>query len=109
MIWILIIALVYIDLMAIYYAHKSDMYEPIQLFFQILLVLILPFVGALFVLNMALSQLKSLPRGGHSVKVKSRLLELFFLSAFMTSNGHSDKSETNESIDSLSSGGDRSY
>jgi len=62
MIWILLIALVYIDSMAIYYAHKSGMYEPIQLFFQGLLILVLPFVGALFVLNMALSQLKSLPQ-----------------------------------------------
>jgi len=108
MIWILLIALVYIDSMAIYFAHKSGMYEPIQLFFQILLILILPFVGALFVLNMALSQLKSLPQCGKPVQVKSRLLELLFLASVLTSNGHSGKSESNASIDSVSTGGDNS-
>jgi len=74
----------------------------------VLLILILPFVGALFVINMALSQLKSLPQSSQSVHAKSRLLELFFLSTVLASNSHNQTQDSGKQIDSVNTGGDSS-
>ncbi|KZZ11072.1 hypothetical protein A3758_35350 [Oleiphilus sp. HI0118] len=110
LIWIFVIALVYIDAMAIYYAHKSEMYEPIQILFQSLVVICLPIFGAILVLNIALSHIRSAPEGSVSSKPKSRFLELLFLTAIVASHssssmGHSDSGDGGGHIDSGGSGG----
>ena len=89
LIWISVIALVYLDAMAVYYAQKSEMYEPLQLFLQTLFVICLPVIGALLVLNIALSHIRSAPEGGVSNKPKSRFLELLFLTAVVASHSNS--------------------
>ncbi|KZY96100.1 hypothetical protein A3765_28980 [Oleiphilus sp. HI0130] len=110
LIWIIVIALVYLDAMAIYYAHKSEMYEPIQLFFQALIVLCIPLVGALLILNFALSHIRSAPQYSGSSKSRSRVLELFFLTAIVASHsnsvGLSDDGAGSSHIDSGGFGGD---
>ena len=104
----LALTLIYLDSMAIYYARKSDIFEPIQIIFQTLFVIFVPFVGALIVLNFALSQIRSTVPSIEPDKTKSRFFELLFLSTVIASqsnnSGLSD-SGNNESS-GFDSGGD---
>lgn len=106
--FVLVGLIIYLDGMAIYYAYKTDMYEPLQLSLQALLVVLVPVVGALFVIFFSVSQinrqLMASRQGG-----RSRVLELFFLSWLLTpssQNGfQNDESGFNNS-DQVQNSGD---
>mgnify|MGYP007022652120 CR=1 FL=1 len=106
----LALALIYLDSMAIYYAIKSDVFEPFQLIFQTLFVIFIPFVGALIVLNFALSQIRSTAPNVEVQQTKSRFFELLFLSAVIASHsnnsGLSDDGGSGNDFGGFDGGGD---
>ena len=95
--FILIFILLYIDVIAIYYAHKSDMYERSQLIIQALVVVLIPFIGGMFVLMFALSQInKQLPVKPQE-ESKSKILHYLFLSFILVNNSTSQDYGASES------------
>ncbi|BFM47861.1 hypothetical protein [Marinomonas sp. THO17] len=103
---VLVLLLVYLDTMAIYYAVKTDMFEPFQLAVQALFVIVVPFFGALVVLGFAISQIKSSPIIHSSAGSRSRLLELLFLKSIIApKNSATANSDNSPSLDISSSGG----
>ncbi len=89
--------LLYIDVMAIYYAHKSEMYERTQLIIQALIVVFIPFIGGLFVIMFALSQINKLPTGKPQEKSNARILHYLFLSFILVNNSTSRDNGASES------------
>jgi uncharacterized membrane protein YgcG len=106
----LALALIYLDSMAIYYAIKSDVFEPFQIIYQTLFVIFIPFVGALIILSFALSQIRSTVPNVAVQRTKSRFLELLFLSAVITSHsnnsGFSDNGGSGNDFGGFDGGGD---
>ncbi len=95
--YILLFFLLYIDVLAIYYAHKSGMYERTQLIMQALIVVLIPFIGGMFVLMFALSQINKQPTGKPQEKSRARILHYLFLSFILVNNSTSQDYGTSES------------
>ena len=87
--FILIFFLLYIDVMAIYYAHKSDMYERSQLIIQALIVVLIPFIGGILVLMFALSQINKQLVIKPQEQSKAKILHYLFLSFILVNNSNS--------------------
>ena len=95
--FILLFFLFYIDVMAIFYAHKSDMYERTQLIMQALIVVLIPFIGGMFVLMFALSQINKQPTRKPQEKSKAGILHYLFLSFILVNNSTSQDYGASES------------
>ena len=100
----LLALLLYIDAMAIYYAHKSEMFERTQLIMQALIVIFIPFIGGIFVLIFSLSQLNKQPAEKLHEKSKARILHYLFLSFILVNNPTSQEYGTSESGGDLTGG-----
>lgn len=96
--------LLYIDAMAIYYAHKSEMFERTQLIMQALIVILIPYIGGIFVLMFSLSQLKKQPAAKLHEKSKARILNYLFLSFILVNNSTSQEYGASESGVDLTGG-----
>ncbi len=104
--FIILFVLLYIDVMAIYYAYKSDMYERIQLIIQALIVVLIPFIGGMFVLMFALSQINKHPTGKPPEKSKARIYHYLFLSFVLVNRSTSEDYGASESGGDYTGGGD---
>ena len=78
--------LLYLDVMALFYAHKSDMFERSQLIIQAAIVILIPFIGGIFILMFSLSQINQHPLPKEQEKTKSRILYYLFLSFALVDN-----------------------
>lgn len=110
--FVLVGLIIYLDSMAIFYAYKSDMYEPLQLSLQALLVVLIPVIGALFVIFFSLPQINRQLMVSRQGGGRSRVLEMFFLAWLLTpssendfQNGESDFSNSDAVPNSGDSGG----
>ncbi len=102
--FILLFFLLYIDVMAIYYAHKSEMYERTQLIMQAFIVVLIPFIGGMFVLMFALSQINKQPPVKPQGKSKARILHYLFLSFMFVNNSSSQDYGASESGEDYTGG-----
>ena len=103
---IILALLLYIDVLAIYYAHKSDMFERPQLIIQAVIVILIPFIGGIFVLMFSLSQINKQPGVKPQDKTKARILHYLFLSFILVNDSTSQEYGASESGGDFTGGGD---
>ena len=86
---VVIVLLIYLNASAIYYAVVSGMFSKTQLIFQSLFVVLVPVLGAIFVLFFSISQIDRSGFKPAQDKPKIRLLSYIFLT-FLVSQNTSD-------------------
>jgi hypothetical protein len=101
-IYLIIFVAAYLDCLAMYYAYKSEMYSNQQLAFQLLLVLILPLIAAIFVITFSVSNIQQYR--GSTEKSKGHLIKLLTLSFFLTPSRGPESTEASSSRIDLSVG-----
>lgn len=95
---IALLLLLYFDLMALFYAKASDMFSRSQLVGQFLLVLLIPFLGALVVFLFSRSQIEPVAFKKKKERVGFRFASALFLSFFFTqsTSEYSSSGNTND-------------
>lgn len=102
----IILIAIYLDGLAIYYAHKSDMYSPQQLTLQLLFVLLVPILGAILVISLSAAYFQD--NVSSKEKPRGHLLKLLTLSFILTPSEHSDGNGDVDASANTGSNGDAS-
>ena len=95
----LTILLIYLGVLAIYHAIHSGMFSKEQLWAQVALVIIIPFIGAVIVSVFVLSQKAGYKQEYEKKSIPSRLLGLLFLSYVFSSSAQTYSENSNSEID----------
>ncbi|WP_181406604.1 hypothetical protein [Alteromonas mediterranea] len=81
------VLLVYLNLMAVFYALASGMFSKGQLIAQFCIVLFVPFLGALIIFLFSRSQIEPREFRKKQERIGFRLASALFLSFFFTQSG----------------------